>query len=152
MKSVTYAEAVDAALCYGWIDGQGQKLDERYYLIRFTPRRPTSIWSKINRTKATALIESGEMQAPGLHEVERARADGRWDAAYDSPKNMKVPDDLTAALRKNAKAKKSFATLDGANRYAILHRVTTAKKPETRARRISQFVEMLARGETLHPR
>ncbi len=152
MKSVTYAEAVDAALCYGWIDGQGQKFDERYYLIRFTPRRPTSIWSKINRTKATALIESGAMQAPGLHEVERARADGRWDAAYDSPKNMKVPDDLTAALRKNAKAKKSFATLDGANRYAILHRVTTAKKPETRARRISQFVEMLARGETLHPR
>jgi len=152
IPSVTYAEAVELALCYGWIDGQAKRIDDDFYLQRFTPRRPKSMWSKINCTKAEALIASGRMKPAGLREVERAKADGRWDAAYASPRNAQVPDDLAAALAKNAKARRFFEALDGTNRYAILHRVMTAKKPETRARRIAQFVDMLAKGETIHPR
>ena len=148
--SVTYAEAVEVALCFGWIDGQKKTDGPEWWLQRFTPRGARSIWSKINRAKAEALIASGAMREAGLREVERAKADGRWDAAYDSPSNAKVPDDLEAALAASEKARASFATLDARNRYAILHRVQTAKKPETRARRIAQFVAMLERGEAIH--
>jgi uncharacterized protein YdeI (YjbR/CyaY-like superfamily) len=152
VASLTYPEAVEVALCYGWIDGQANRLDDDYYLQRFTPRRPQSIWSKINREKAQALIDSGAMKPAGMREVERAQADGRWDAAYASPKNAAIPDELVAALRKNAKARKFFETLDSRNRYSIIHRIETAKKAETRARRVVQFVDMLAKGETIHPR
>jgi len=150
ITTVTYAEALEAALCYGWIDAQVKRFDETYYLQRFTPRRQRSKWSRINRDAATRLIESGDMKPPGLAEVERAQADGRWDAAYDSPANATVPADLERALRRDKKAREFFATLSKQNRYAILYRIQDAKRPETRARRIAQFVEMLARGETLH--
>ena len=150
VPSVTYAEAVEAALCYGWIDGQMRGLDELYYLQRFTPRRARSVWSKLNREKAEALIERGAMRPAGLREVERARADGRWDAAYDSPSTASVPDDLRHALDGNDAARAFFDTLDSGNRYAILHRLQLAKKPETRARNIEKFVAMLAAGEKLH--
>jgi uncharacterized protein YdeI (YjbR/CyaY-like superfamily) len=151
IQSVSYAEALEAALCYGWIDAQKKPESEHAWLQRFTPRRPKSIWSKVNRDKATALIEAGRMQPAGLQQVERARQDGRWDAAYDSPGSAEVPDDLQAALDRNAQAKAFFRTLDRANRYAILWRVQTAKKAETRTRRIRQFVEMLERHEKIHP-
>jgi uncharacterized protein YdeI (YjbR/CyaY-like superfamily) len=151
IPTVTYLEALHAALCFGWIDGQARAGDESFYVQRFTPRRSRSIWSKRNRDFATALIESGRMQPAGLREVERAKADGRWDAAYDAPSTATVPDDLQAALEANPAAAEFFARLKGQNRYAILHRVQTAKKPETRARRIEKFVAMLARGETLYP-
>jgi uncharacterized protein YdeI (YjbR/CyaY-like superfamily) len=150
VESVTYMEALHAALCFGWIDGQARGLDDAFYLQRFTPRRARSIWSKRNRGFATALIESGRMQPAGLREVERAKTDGRWDAAYDAPSTASVPDDLQAALDADPAAAGFFATLSSQNRYAVLHRIQTAKKPETRARRIEQFVAMLARGETLH--
>lgn len=150
--SITWTEAVDIALCYGWIDGQSQALDERYYLQRYTPRRARSLWSKINRDRVGRLIASKHMQPAGLAEVERARADGRWDVAYDSPRTAEVPADLTLALARHPEAEASFATLDATNRYAILHRLMTVKKPETRARRIEAFVTMLGAGETLHPR
>jgi uncharacterized protein YdeI (YjbR/CyaY-like superfamily) len=150
-RSITYAEAVDVALCYGWIDGRASRLDDAYYLQRFTPRRASSRWSKINRSKALALIGSGAMRPAGLAEVERAQADGRWDAAYDSPKNVQVPPDLVAALAHNPQARRFFERLDGRNRYAVLYRINDAKKPETRARRIARFVDMLARGETIYP-
>jgi uncharacterized protein YdeI (YjbR/CyaY-like superfamily) len=149
--SVTYAEAVDLALAWGWIDGHKRAHDDSAWLQRFTPRRPRSTWSKINRDKAEALIQAGKMRPPGLREVERARQDGRWDAAYDSARTSQVPDDLARALAGSKAAAAFFGTLDGANRYAILYRVQTAKKPETRAARIAQFVAMLARRETLHP-
>ena len=152
VASLTYPEAVEVALCYGWIDGQANRLDDDYYVQRFTPRRPQSIWSKINREKAQGLIDSGAMRPAGMREVERARADGRWDAAYASPKNAAIPEELVAALRKNAKARKFFETLDSRNRYSIIHRIETAKKADTRARRVTQFVDMLAKGETIHPR
>jgi uncharacterized protein YdeI (YjbR/CyaY-like superfamily) len=148
--TVTYAEAVELALCYGWIDGQVAKFDDDWYLQRFTPRRARSKWSKINRDKATALIERGEMKPAGLAEVERAKADGRWDAAYDPPSKIGVPDDLRAAFDANPRAAAFFETLDSTNRYAVLYRIHDAKRPETRARRVRQFVEMLARGEKLH--
>lgn len=149
--SVTYAEALEVALCYGWIDGQkGKGDDDTTWLQKFTPRSKRSIWSKINREKALALIEAGRMKPAGLREIERAKADGRWEAAYDGQRTATVPDDLAAALAKNAKARRMFETLNSVNRYAILFRIGNAKKPETRARRIEQFVEMLARGETLH--
>jgi uncharacterized protein YdeI (YjbR/CyaY-like superfamily) len=148
--SVTRADAVDEALCWGWIDGQARSLGERTWMQRFTPRRPRSIWAKINRDKVAALIAAGRMKPPGLAEVERAKADGRWDAAYDSPKTATVPDDLAAALAKKPRAKASFAKLDARNRYAVLFRIHHAKKPETRARRIAQFVDMLVRGELPH--
>jgi uncharacterized protein YdeI (YjbR/CyaY-like superfamily) len=150
--SVDYPQALEVALCYGWIDGQKKGLDETHWLQRFTPRRPRSIWSKVNRAKAEALVEAGEMQPAGLAEIERAKADGRWDAAYDGQRTSKVPDDLAAALADNAVAREFFATLDSTNRYSILHRLQTAKKPETRARRLAQFVEMLTEQRTIHPR
>jgi uncharacterized protein YdeI (YjbR/CyaY-like superfamily) len=149
--SVTYLEALHAALCFGWIDGQARSLDEAWYVQRFTPRRARSIWSKRNRGFAEALIASGRMQPAGLREVERAKADGRWDAAYDAPSTATVPDDLRAALDASPRAAAFFETLNAQNRYAILHRVQTAKRAETRARRIEKFVGMLERGETLHP-
>jgi len=150
IASVTYDEALEAALCYGWIDGQKKGFDDKYWLQKFTPRGPRSIWSKINTVKAEKLIASGEMKPAGLKAIELAKQDGRWDAAYDSQKNISVPDDFQAALGKNKKAKAFFATLNSVNRYAILFRIQTAKKAETRARRIQQFVEMLERNERIH--
>ena len=152
LPSVRYAEAVEVALTYGWIDGQAKGIDDMHYLQRFTPRRKRSVWSKINRTKAEALIASGAMEPAGLAEVERAKADGRWARAYDSPRTAVVPDDLRAALDADPEANRFFEELDGNNRYAILHRIQDAKRPETRARRIAKFVEMCRRGETVHPR
>ena len=149
--SITYAEAVDVALAWGWIDGQKKRGDETSWLQKFTPRRAKSVWSKINREKALKLIEAGAMQPAGLAEVERAKQDGRWDVAYDSPSRATVPDDLQAALAKNARAAAFFLTLDARNRYAVLWRVATAKKAETRQKRIAALVAMLARGEKLHP-
>jgi uncharacterized protein YdeI (YjbR/CyaY-like superfamily) len=150
VTTVTYAEALAVALCYGWIDAQVKRCDETYYLQRFTPRRKRSKWSKINCAAATRLIEADLMKPSGLAEVERAKADGRWDAAYDSPSSASVPDDFERALRRNKQARDFFATLSASSRYAILYRIQDAKRPETRARRITQFVEMLARGEKLH--
>jgi uncharacterized protein YdeI (YjbR/CyaY-like superfamily) len=151
LKSVSYAEAVDVALCYGWIDGQGKRLDESAWLQKFTPRGPRSIWSKINRAKATELIKSGRMKPAGMAAIERAKRDGRWDAAYDSHRTAVVPDDLQAALDHQPKAQAFFATLDSTNRYAILFRLQTAKKPETRTRRIEHFVRMLENHEKIYP-
>ncbi|WP_437683998.1 YdeI/OmpD-associated family protein [Sorangium sp. So ce131] len=151
VASVTYAEALEVALAWGWIDGQKRPLDDAFWLQKFTPRGPKSVWSKINRDKALALIAAGEMKPPGLAQVERAQQDGRWDAAYDSPSRAAVPDDLSAALAANPRAAAFFAALNAANRYAVLFRVHTAKKPETRQKRIALFVEMLARHEKLHP-
>ncbi|MBK0393770.1 YdeI/OmpD-associated family protein [Ramlibacter algicola] len=148
--TVTYAQAVDIALCYGWIDGQKKALDDQHWLQRFTPRRARSLWSKVNREKAEALVASDRMQPSGLAEIERAKADGRWDAAYDSASTAAVPPDLQAALDAAPKARRLFAQLDGTNRYAVLWRVQTAKRPETRARRIGTLVAMLARGEKIH--
>jgi uncharacterized protein YdeI (YjbR/CyaY-like superfamily) len=150
IKSLSYSEALEVALCYGWIDGQKKSYDEESWLQKFTPRGKRSIWSKINREKASALIESGKMGPAGLKAIENAKEDGRWDAAYDSHSTATVPDDLQAALDRNAKAKAFFATLNSQNRYAILFRIQTAKKAETRAKRIQQFVEMLARNEKLY--
>ena len=150
--TVTYAEALDEALAWGWIDGQKRPQDESVWLQRFTPRKARSPWSKINRDKVAVLTRAGRMEAPGIAEVERAKSDGRWEAAYDSAKTSTVPEDLAAALAANPRAQSFFATVDAANRYAVLYRVQTAKKPETRAKRIADFVAMLARGETLHPK
>ncbi len=151
LTSVTYDEALTVALCYGWIDGQKKSYDEASWLQKFTPRGPKSIWSKVNRAKAEALIAGGQMKPAGLAAVESARRDGRWEAAYESQSNATVPDDLQAALDGHPEAKAFFATLNSVNRYAILFRVQTAKKAETRARRIEQFVDMLERHETLYP-
>jgi uncharacterized protein YdeI (YjbR/CyaY-like superfamily) len=151
IESVTYDEALEVALCYGWIDGQKDRFDEEWWLQRFTPRRPRSKWSKINRTRATALIESGRMQPAGLREIERAKAAGRWEAAYDPPSKLTVPDDLEQALAQNERARNFFATLDRTNRYAILYRILDARKPETRARRIEEFVAMLAEQRKPYP-
>lgn len=148
---VTYAEALDAALCHGWIDGQKRSRDGRSFLQKFTPRARRSGWSKINREKVARLIAAGRMRAPGLAEVERAKADGRWEAAYDSARQATVPDDLERALAASPEAAALWPKLSGANRYAILYRVQTAKRAETRARRIAELVAMLARGETIHP-
>lgn len=150
IASVTYDEALDVALCYGWIDGQKKGFDEQYWLQKFTPRGTKSIWSKINTVKAEKLIASGEMKAAGLKAIELAKQDGRWEAAYDSQKSISVPDDFQTALNKNKKAKAFFVTLNSVNRYAILFRIQTAKKAETRAKRIQQFVEMLEKNEKLH--
>ncbi len=149
--SISYAEALEVALAWGWIDGQKGKLDETWWLQKFTPRGSRSMWSKINREKAMALITAGKMMPSGLAEVERAKKDGRWDRAYESQSRASVPEDLEKALARNPRAKKFFATLDSRNRYAVLFRVHHAKKAETRSRRIAQFVEMLANGEKLHP-
>jgi uncharacterized protein YdeI (YjbR/CyaY-like superfamily) len=151
IESVTYGQAVEVALCYGWIDGQARRLDEYYYLQRFTPRRPRSRWSKVNRDRATELMERDEMKAAGLREVERARADGRWDAAYDSPSTATVPDDLQRELEKDKRALEFFSELDARNRYAILYQIQDAKRPETRARRIARYVAMLAEREKPYP-
>jgi len=148
--SVTYPEAVEIALCWGWIDGQKKALDDQHFLQRFTPRRARSIWSKINVAKVAALIEAGRMQPAGQAQIDAAQADGRWEGAYDSARTSSVPDDLQAALDANPQAKKFFATVNASNRYAVLWRVQTAVKPETRAKRIAQLVEMLARGEVVH--
>ena len=149
-SSVTYAEAVEIALCWGWIDGQKKGLDDQHFLQRFTPRRARSVWSKVNVEKVAALTAAGRMQAPGLAQVEAAKADGRWARAYDGAKTSVVPDDLQAALDAQPPAKAFFATINASNRYAVLWRIQTAVKPETRARRIAQLVDMLARGETVH--
>ncbi len=151
IASVGYPDVLEVALCFGWIDGQRKPLDGDFFLQRFTPRRARSRWSRANRDWATRLIESGAMREPGRREVERAQTDGRWDAAYDGQRTAEVPDDLRRALDANEAAARFFSTLDAQNRYAVLYRVHDAKRPETRARRIARFVEMLARGETLHP-
>ena len=151
IAGVSKAEAVAGAICFGWIDGQVDKFDDNYWLTRFTPRRALSKWSQINRDLAASLMESGRMRPAGLAEVERARADGRWEAAYPASSTATVPDDLQAALDFAPDAKRAFERLDRTNRYAILYRIHDAKRPETRAARILKFVEMLTRGETLHP-
>jgi uncharacterized protein YdeI (YjbR/CyaY-like superfamily) len=151
IKSVSHAEALEVALCYGWIDGQGATFDERYWLVRFCPRQPRSKWSKINRDKAIELIEKGAMQPAGLREVERAKADGRWDAAYEGMRTASVPEDLQRALDENDQARAFFPTLSSANRYAIIYRIQDAKTPETRARRIEKFVAMLSEGKKIYP-
>jgi uncharacterized protein YdeI (YjbR/CyaY-like superfamily) len=151
IAGVTSAEAIEVALCHGWIDATVGKGDETHYHQRFTPRRARSKWSKVNRAKAEQLIADGRMQPAGLREVERARGDGRWDAAYDSWSTATVPDDLAAALDAEPGAREFFDALDRHNRYAILHRTHDAKKPETRARRIAKFVAMCAAGERIHP-
>ena len=151
IETVTYAEALDAALCYGWIDGQKNKFDDVHWLQKFTPRRPRSKWSKVNREKVVGLIESGEMRPAGLREIERAKSDGRWDAAYDAQSKATVPEDLRQELKRNEKAQESFARLDSANRYAILYSIQDAKKPETRAKRIERYVTMLTEGKKIHP-
>jgi len=148
--SVTYAQAVEIALCWGWIDGQKKGLDDQHFLQRFTPRRARSIWSKVNVDKVAALVAAGRMQPPGQAQVDAAKADGRWAQAYDGAKTATMPDDLAAALAANPPAQAFFATINASNRYAVLWRVQTAVKPETRARRIAQLVDMLARGEVIH--
>jgi uncharacterized protein YdeI (YjbR/CyaY-like superfamily) len=149
--TVSYAEALECALCFGWIDGQKGALDETHWRQRFTPRRARSKWSRINRDKAEALIADNRMRPAGLREVELAKADGRWDAAYEGQRTITVPPDLAAALDANEAARAFFATLNSANRYAILYRIGDAKRPETRARRIANFVTMLAERKTIHP-
>jgi uncharacterized protein YdeI (YjbR/CyaY-like superfamily) len=151
IASVSQQEAVEVALRYGWIDGQARSLDDQHWLQRYTPRRPRSRWSKRNRAKAIELIERGEMKPAGMREVARAKADGRWDAAYDSQSEAVVPDDLRLELERNPAARELFETLDSQNRYAILHRIQDAKRPETRARRIAKFVDMLGEGRKPHP-
>lgn len=150
LVTLTKAEAIDAAICHGWIDGQLDKYDERSWLIRFTPRKLGSKWSQVNRTRALELIAEGRMTALGVKEVEAAKADGRWDAAYAPASKAEVPPDLQEALHANAKAAAFFATLTGANRYAILYRIGAVKLAKTRRRKIAEFVAMLERGETLH--
>jgi len=150
-RTISYSDALDVALCHGWIDGQKGRLDDDYWRQRFTPRKPGSRWSKINTERAAALIESGRMRPAGLREVERAQADGRWEQAYESQSRIAVPEDLARALAANERAREFFATLDGANRYAILYRIGTAKRPETRAKRIDTFVAMLSEHKKIHP-
>jgi uncharacterized protein YdeI (YjbR/CyaY-like superfamily) len=150
-RTISYAQAVDVALCHGWIDGQKRAMDKQYWLQRFTPRRSRSRWSKLNCAKAEALIGTGRMQAAGLREVAAAQADGRWDAAYPGQAVAAVPEDLQEALDGDAEAAAYFATLDRRNRYAILYRVHEAKRPETRRRRIATFVAMLHEHETFYP-
>jgi uncharacterized protein YdeI (YjbR/CyaY-like superfamily) len=146
ITSMDWTGAVEVALCFGWIDGQSRRIDDEWFMQRLTPRRPRSTWSKINREKVAALTAAGRMRPAGLAEVERAKADGRWDAAYDSPSRASVPEDLASALD-DAGVRNAFAALDSQGRYAILHGVQTARKPETRARRIEKFVAMLVAGE-----
>jgi uncharacterized protein YdeI (YjbR/CyaY-like superfamily) len=150
LRTVTYPEAVDVALCHGWIDGQSRSWDDDSWVQKFTPRGRRSIWSRINCEKAEAFIREGRMKPAGLAAVEAARADGRWERAYDSPANATVPDDFRVALDARPEAAAFFDTLKGQARYAFLHRIQTAVKPETRARRIEKFVDMLARKELLH--
>jgi uncharacterized protein YdeI (YjbR/CyaY-like superfamily) len=151
IPSITHAEALESALCYGWIDGQRVGLDEAYFLQKFTPRRAKSGWSRVNREKALELIAAGRMRPAGQREVERAKADGRWDAAYEPQSAITVPDDLQRELDANPDAQAFFSTLDSRNRYAILYRLQTAKKAETRAARLQRFVAMLAQGQKIYP-
>jgi uncharacterized protein YdeI (YjbR/CyaY-like superfamily) len=150
IESVRYPEVLEVALCFGWIDGRRAALDERYFLQRFTPRRPRSRWSQNNRRTAERLIAQGRMRPAGRAEVERARADGRWEAAYAGQKTITVPADLRRALEASPRAKAFFAELSSQNRYAILFRLHDARRPETRARRLEKFLAMLEAGETLH--
>ena len=147
--SVVYADAVEVALCHGWIDGQARRLDEQHYLQRFTPRRPRSKWSRINREKAERLIAESRMRPAGLREIERAREDGRWDDAYDSPTTATVPDDFQQALDADPGAREFFESLGSTKRYSFLYRIADAKRPETRARRIAEYVELLRDHKTL---
>jgi uncharacterized protein YdeI (YjbR/CyaY-like superfamily) len=151
IDSVRYPEVLDGALCFGWIDGRREALDERHFLQRFTPRRTASRWSRINRDKAEQLIAEGRMRPAGLSEVGLAQADGRWEAAYDGQKTIAVPDDLQRELDARPHAKAFFAELTSQNRYAILYRLQDAKRPETRARRLAKFVAMLEAGEKIYP-
>jgi uncharacterized protein YdeI (YjbR/CyaY-like superfamily) len=151
IATVTYAEALDVALCYGWIDGQKGSIDEVWWLQRFSPRRARSRWSKVNTEKVAELIAQGRMRPPGLAEIEAAKADGRWERAYAGVATAQVPDDLQAALDANPAAAAFFATLNSQNRFAVLYRIQDAKRPQTRAARIEKFVDMLARGEKLYP-
>lgn len=151
LESLTYADALDVALCHGWIDSQKKGYDETSWLQKFTPRGPKSLWSRVNREKAQELMAAGRMRPAGLREVERAKEDGRWEAAYDSQRTATVPEDLRAELDRNPAAREFFAALDSANRYAILFRIQTARRPETRARKIAELVSMLARNEKIHP-
>jgi uncharacterized protein YdeI (YjbR/CyaY-like superfamily) len=150
IATVTYDQALEVALCHGWIDGQKRGFDGEYFLQRFTPRRPKGLWSKINIGKVERLIAEGRMRAGGQREVDAAKADGRWDAAYDGARNMETPPELVAGLAKNKKARTFFETLDKTNRYAVCWRVQTAKKADTRAKRVEMLIAMLARGEKLH--
>jgi uncharacterized protein YdeI (YjbR/CyaY-like superfamily) len=150
IESVTTAEALDVALCFGWIDSRREALDDQYFLQRYTPRQPRGRWSRINREKVERLTAEGRMRASGLAEVDRAKADGRWAAAYDGQRTATVPDDLRRELEARPTAKAFFETLNSQNRYAILYRLDDAKKPETRARRLAKFVAMLEAGETIH--
>ena len=149
--ALDYSQALDVALCFGWIDGQKRAFDDEWWLQKFTPRKPNSKWSKINCGRVAALLDQGRMRPAGLVQVERAKADGRWQAAYDGARTAQVPDDLAAALAASPATAAFFETLDGRNRYAILYRIQDVKKAETRARRIEKYVAMLARGEKLHP-
>ena len=149
-SSLSKVEAIDAALCHGWIDGQLNKYDDTHWLVRFTPRKPRSKWSEVNRTRALQLIEGGRMSKTGLAQVNAARADGRWNAAYAPASTAEVPPDLQEALDQSPRAAAFFATLTGANRYAILYRISAVKKPDTRARKIATYIAMLERGETIH--
>ena len=151
LDSVRYPEVLESALCYGWIDGRREALDERFFLQRFTPRRPRSRWSRINRETAERLISHGRMRPSGLAEVERAKADGRWEAAYESQARSRVPEDLQRELDARPTARVSFERLSGQNRYAILYRLADAKRAETRERRLAKFVAMLEAGETIYP-
>ena len=144
------SEAIDAALCHGWIDGQLDKYDDTHWLVRFTPRKARSKWSQVNRNRATELLAEGRVRKTGLAQIEAAKADGRWAAAYAPASTAEIPHDLQDALNANPRAEKFFANLKGANRYAILYRIGSVKRPETRARKIAEYVAMLERGETIH--
>jgi len=150
LRSVTYAEALEAALCYGWIDGQKRGESDEAWLQRFLPRSAKSIWSKMNREKALALAAGKKMKAAGHAAIAAAKQNGSWDAAYDSPKSAQVPEDFQYALHASPRAAKFFEELDGANRYAVLFRIQTVKKAETRSRKIREFIEMLEKGERIH--
>jgi uncharacterized protein YdeI (YjbR/CyaY-like superfamily) len=149
-KTVNYAEALDVALCYGWIDGIKKGYDDKYFIQRFSPRKPKSIWSKINIGHIERLTKEGKMKAPGLKAVETAKANGSWENAYDSPSKMKVPSDFLTALEKNKKAKAFFETLNKTNLFSIAFRLHSAKKPETREKRMKEILAMLAKGEKFH--
>ncbi|HVB60893.1 MAG TPA: YdeI/OmpD-associated family protein [Ktedonobacteraceae bacterium] len=151
IPSLSYAEALEVALCYGWIDGQKASFDDQYWLQKFTPRGSKSIWSKVNCDKVMALLAEGRMQPAGIQQVERAQADGRWEAAYESQSKITIPDDFQSELDKNQQAQEFFNTLNSVNRYAILFRIQTAKRPETRSARIQKFIEMLAQRQKIHP-
>jgi len=151
VSSVSYADALDGALCYGWIDAQKKPYDDTFWLQKFTPRRPKSVWSKVNTGKAMRLIEAGTMKPAGLREVDAAKQDGRWEAAYEPQSNLTIPDDFQVELDRHPQAKEFIDTLNKVNRYAMCHRIATAKKAETRKARIDKFIAMLAKGEKLYP-